>query len=54
MGKCKIYSEINIINGVIEHEYANIARLSHEMCGTDAAYFEKKNDTDMNFHSYPL
>ncbi len=43
-GKCKIFSEINVVTGQIKHDYALQCRYDNSLCGMDGKHF-RQNDT---------
>ena len=41
-GRCKKFGEINMITGIIEHDFATDCRLNNDKCGKFASEYTKK------------
>jgi hypothetical protein len=41
-GRCILYSDMDLVTGKIEYEYAAVARMDSNHCGPDGKYFESK------------
>jgi len=41
-GKCKKFGKINLINGIIEYEFAQICRNDKKKCGITGIEYEEK------------
>jgi len=39
-GKCTLYSDMDLVTGKVEYEYAAVARIDSNHCGPDGKYFE--------------
>lgn len=41
IGTCDLFGEFNMVTGSIRKEYASVARISNDMCGHQAHYYQE-------------
>jgi len=45
-GRCKLFGEVDLVTGTIEHDLAKICRLTESQCGKSGSKFTDKSNVD--------